>query len=130
MGEEYGEKAPFTYFMSFYDEKLIEAVRKGRRAEFASFGWTEEPPDPWSQETFLRAKLNWHQRDEGNHQVLLSFYKKLFELRKTIPALANFNRDSMDIRIQDHVIIIKRYWNDNSVYMLMNFGQATGKNHQ
>jgi maltooligosyltrehalose trehalohydrolase len=127
MGEEYGEQAPFTYFMSFHDEKLIEAVRKGRRAEFASFGWTEEPLDPRSQETFARAKLNWHQRDEGNHQVLLSFYKKLFELRKTIPALANSNRDSMDIRIQDHVIIIKRYWNDNSIYMLMNFGQASAK---
>ena len=95
MGEEYGEKAPFTYFMSFHDANLIEAVRQGRRREFASFGWKEEPRDPWSEKTFAQAKLNWPQRHEGEHKVLLSFYKKLFELRKAIPALANPNREGM-----------------------------------
>jgi maltooligosyltrehalose trehalohydrolase len=127
MGEEYGEEAPFTYFMSFHDEKLIEAVRQGRRQEFSSFGWKEEPPDPWSQETFLRAKLNWNKRQEGKHKVLLSFYKKLFELRKTIPALANFNREGMDIEIQDSALIVKRHWGDSSIYILMNFGHRQVK---
>jgi maltooligosyltrehalose trehalohydrolase len=122
MGEEYGERAPFTYFMSFYDKKLIEAVRQGRGAEFSSFGWKEEPLDPWDQKTFLNSKLNWHKRNEGEHKVLLSFYKKLFALRKTIPALASRNREGMDVTIQDSVIIVKRYWRDSFIYMLMNFG--------
>ena len=129
MGEEYGEEAPFTYFMSFYDEKLIEAVRQGRRREFASFGWKEEPLDPWAQETFLKAKLNWHKRNEGEHRVLLSFYKRLFELRKTIPALANLNREGMSVEIQDSVILVKRHWSDSSIYLLMNFSHQAVNIH-
>jgi len=121
MGEEYDESAPFTYFMSFYDDKLIEAVRQGRAREFADFGWKEEPVDPWSKETFLKAKLNWQSRLKGESKAILSFYKKLIELRKTIPALSNLNKDSMHIGIHDSVVSIKRYWQDSSIYILMNF---------
>ena len=35
MGEEYGETAPFPYFVSHSDPDLIEAIRRGRREEFA-----------------------------------------------------------------------------------------------
>lgn len=121
MGEEYGEEVPFNYFMDFHDEKLIEAVRQGRRNEFVAFGWTSPPPDPAAVETFLASKLNWNKRQEGNSKILLSFYKTLLELRKSIPALANLNREGMDIRTQDKLIIIKRYWEKSSVYLLMNF---------
>ncbi len=122
MGEEYGEEAPFNYFMSFFDEHLIESVRQGRCREFASFGWKGQPPDPWDRQTFLFSKLNWHKRHEGKHGALLLFYRKLFELRKTVPALANLNRDGMAVEIKDSVIIVKRSWQDSAVYMLMNFG--------
>ena len=37
MGEEYGEDAPFLYFINHSDPSLIEAVRKGRREEWAAF---------------------------------------------------------------------------------------------
>ena len=40
MGEEYGETAPFPYFISHSDPNLIEAVRQGRRDEFKAFGWS------------------------------------------------------------------------------------------
>src|SRR5439155_1354127 len=33
MGEEYGEEAPFLYFVDHSDPKLVRAVRRGRRAE-------------------------------------------------------------------------------------------------
>ncbi len=36
MGEEYGEVAPFQYFISHLDAQLVDAVRRGRREEFAS----------------------------------------------------------------------------------------------
>src|SRR5690606_30764198 len=52
MGEEYGETAPFPYFVSHTDEALAEAVRRGRSEEFASFRWAGEPPDPQAPETF------------------------------------------------------------------------------
>ncbi len=37
MGEEYAEPNPFLYFVSHTDPDLVEAVRKGRKAEFAAF---------------------------------------------------------------------------------------------
>ena len=46
MGEEYGETAPFQYFTDHGDPALVEAVRKGRRAEFASFAWEGEVARP------------------------------------------------------------------------------------
>src|SRR5262249_16007104 len=46
MGDEYGETAPFQYFVSHSDKQLIEAVRRGRIEEFAAFNWKDEPPDP------------------------------------------------------------------------------------
>ena len=52
MGEEYGEEAPFQYFISHGDAALIDAVRNGRRGEFASFGWLGEPPDPQDEKLF------------------------------------------------------------------------------
>jgi maltooligosyltrehalose trehalohydrolase len=88
MGEEYGEVAPFLYFTSHSDPALIDAVREGRRQEFASFRWQGEPPDPQKETTFLRTKLNHRLSNEGQHQVLLQFYKKLIRLRREVPALS------------------------------------------
>ena len=39
MGEEHGETNPFLYFVSHGDPALVEAVREGRRREFAAFAW-------------------------------------------------------------------------------------------
>ena len=58
MGEEYGEVAPFQYFISHLDPQLVDAVRRGRREEFAAFAWQGEPPDPQDIATFQRAKLD------------------------------------------------------------------------
>ena len=46
MGEEYGEPAPFPYFVDHGDTDLLEAVRVGRRNEFARSEWTEAVADP------------------------------------------------------------------------------------
>jgi maltooligosyltrehalose trehalohydrolase len=57
MGEEYGETAPFQYFIEHGDPDLIEAVRQGRRREFAHFGWNpEDIPDPQDSATFERSR--------------------------------------------------------------------------
>src|SRR5579862_790268 len=58
MGEEYGETSPFQYFVSHGDKDLIEAVRRGRQEEFASFGWKTEVPDPQAESTFVNSKLH------------------------------------------------------------------------
>ncbi|MET0910928.1 MAG: malto-oligosyltrehalose trehalohydrolase, partial [Ilumatobacteraceae bacterium] len=50
MGEEYGEPAPFPYFVDHGDTDLLEAVRVGRRNEFARSEWTEAVADPASND--------------------------------------------------------------------------------
>ncbi|OPX97912.1 MAG: Malto-oligosyltrehalose trehalohydrolase [Syntrophorhabdus sp. PtaB.Bin006] len=82
MGEEYGETAPFQYFVDHSDEELIKAVRQGRQDEFSSFAWTGEIPDPQSEETFLRSKINTFLCRDGEHQILYEFYRYLIALRK------------------------------------------------
>jgi len=98
MGEEYGETAPFQYFVSHSDTHLIEAVRKGRREEFASFGWGGEVPDPQAESTFLNSKINIGLHQEGRHNVLFRFYKELIRQRKEVPALSNLSKESMEVK--------------------------------
>ncbi len=89
MGQEYAEDAPFQYFVSHSDEQLVEAVRRGRSKEFASFQWTQECPDPQSVETFMNSKIRWHTRTEGRHRLLYTFYKHLIDLRRSIPQMVS-----------------------------------------
>ncbi|MGH9572079.1 MAG: malto-oligosyltrehalose trehalohydrolase [Candidatus Acidiferrales bacterium] len=82
MGEEYGETHPFQYFTSHSDAPLIEAVRKGRREEFASFGWQGDVPDPQDERTFKRSTLDFTVRDREPHHTLRNLYKSLIGIRK------------------------------------------------
>jgi maltooligosyltrehalose trehalohydrolase len=47
MGEEWAASTPWQFFTDHTDPELAEAVRRGRRREFAEHGWAEEDvPDP------------------------------------------------------------------------------------
>ena len=47
MGEEWGASTPWQYFTSHEEPELADAVRQGRRREFAAHGWaSEDVPDP------------------------------------------------------------------------------------
>jgi maltooligosyltrehalose trehalohydrolase len=81
MGEEYGEPAPFLYFTSHDDADLVEAVRQGRQAEFAVFGWPGQIPDPQSATTFREATLQHSRKNQHPHTSLWSFYRELIALR-------------------------------------------------
>ena len=76
MGQEYGEKAPFDYFVDYEDKQMIEAVHAGRKKEFAR----DDMPYP-GEESFKRSHLTW-QYD----QKLLSLYKTLLSIRKEHPS--------------------------------------------
>jgi maltooligosyltrehalose trehalohydrolase len=84
MGEEYGEQRPFHYFTSHGDPALIEAVRRGRREEFAHFGWGDEVADPQDESTFAASVLNYAAKDIEPHRTLRRFYKSLLALRKRL----------------------------------------------
>jgi maltooligosyltrehalose trehalohydrolase len=125
MGEEYGEDAPFLYFVSHSDPGLIEAVRTGRKEEFQAFSWEGEPPDPQSEETFRASKLDWGKRGGGRHQVLSGFYRNLLQLRKRTPALAELDKAQLDVRrIEKSGVIALRRWSRlgaSHAYCLYNF---------
>lgn len=87
MGEEYGETNPFLYFVSHGDPALVEAVREGRRQEFAAFAWAGEVPDPQAEDTYTRSRLDWSRVVEPQHAALRSLYADLLRLRATDPAL-------------------------------------------
>lgn len=126
MGEEYEEDAPFLYFVSHSDHNLIEAVRKGRKDEFKSFSWKEEPPDPQSRDTFIRSKIRWEKRREREHKVLLDFYKNLIKLRRDIPALSNLDKESLDVwGLEDKKLLLIKRWKDKSmVFCVFNFNNV------
>jgi len=86
MGEEYGETAPFLYFIDHGDPDLIEAVRQGRKREFAAFGWTDIP-DPYDRGTFERSRLQATLGTNLQQQAHLRWCQALIHLRKSIPAL-------------------------------------------
>jgi maltooligosyltrehalose trehalohydrolase len=113
MGEEYGETAPFLYFVSHSDPGLVEAVRQGRRQEFAAFQWKGDPPDPQDEATFLRSKLEHQLRNEGHHRVLLDFHKELIRLRKETPSLNRMSKDTMQVSAcHDANAMLVRRWSD------------------
>jgi maltooligosyltrehalose trehalohydrolase len=89
MGQEYGETNPFPFFCDFREPSLIEAVRKGRKEEFAYFGWKEEVPDPVSAETAARALLSWSWH-EPRRAGLRRLYADLLRLRRAAPALRDY----------------------------------------
>ena len=88
MGEEYGETHPFLYFVSHSDPKLVEAVREGRRREFAAFGWSGDIPDPQAESTFEASRLDWDAARCAPHAQLRALYRDLLGLRRTVPALS------------------------------------------
>ena len=87
MGEEYGETAPFLYFIEHGDDALIDAVRAGRTRDLASMGTLEDQVDPQAEETFVRSRLDWARRDSVGGAQLMALYRDLLALRREEPAL-------------------------------------------
>jgi len=90
MGEEWGAGTPWQYFTDHTDPELAEAVRTGRRREFATHGWNaEEIPDPQAPATVRASTLDWSEPERPAHARLLEWYRTLIRLRRTHPALAD-----------------------------------------
>lgn len=123
MGEEYGETNPFLYFVHHSDAALIEAVRKGRSAEFASFHSEGNAPDPQAEETFQQSKLQWSLLENERHRVLFSFYQALIALRKSHAALHHLNRTTLDVTVNEagETLLLHRWHGTEHVWCAMNF---------
>jgi len=82
MGEEWAAGTPWQFFTDHTDPELAEAVRRGRRREFASHGWAEEDvPDPQDPATRDRSCLDWAEPAGEPHARVLDWYRRLIALR-------------------------------------------------
>ncbi|MBI2360663.1 MAG: malto-oligosyltrehalose trehalohydrolase [Deltaproteobacteria bacterium] len=126
MGEEYGERAPFPYFVSHSDPKLVEATRRGRLEEFATFQWQGETADPQSESTFQSAKLNHALRTEGHHRTLLVLHRELLRLRREIPALAQLSKETLEVtaREDENILVVRRWSRESEVLAVFSYAAA------
>ncbi|NLV24198.1 MAG: malto-oligosyltrehalose trehalohydrolase [Deltaproteobacteria bacterium] len=127
MGEEYGEEAPFHYFVDHSDPALIEAVRQGRRKEFGAFRWGAEIPDPQNPSTFAQSRLQWNKRDREKHKILLDYHVFLLRLRKNLAVLGEPVRDHLEVTGHEDqkLLIVQRTRKEERVLILLNFNSTS-----
>ena len=87
MGEEFAAAQPFLFFCDF-DGDLANAVREGRRGEFARFARFADPavrdriPDPNAEATFRACVLDWDCLTKPAHAAALAHSRELLRLRR------------------------------------------------
>jgi maltooligosyltrehalose trehalohydrolase len=128
MGEEYGETAPFPYFVSHADPELIKMVRRGRRAEFAHFQWSEEPLDPQAEATRQSATLDHGLRHQGKHHILYELYKELIKFRKEIRVGAGLSKDRLEVVCleRENTLVVRHWGCEEQVAAIFHFGDNAG----
>ena len=94
MGEEWGARTPFLFFCDFAGE-LADAVREGRRSEFAKFKAFADPamresiPDPLDPATMAESRLDRGDLDDAEHAAWRAMIKELLAVRhgRIVPGL-------------------------------------------
>jgi maltooligosyltrehalose trehalohydrolase len=87
MGEEWASVRPFQFFCDFTGD-LAQAVREGRRREFAKFPAFAEPgvrdriPDPNDPATFEQSRLNWQEVELEALAAHLALCRALLAIRR------------------------------------------------
>lgn len=110
-GEEWGATAPFQFFTDFENTELANAVREGRRTEFAGFGWApNEIPDPQDPATFERSRPNWSELARSPHTELLDWHRQLIRLRRAHSALTDGRLDRVETRCDEEArwLVVER----------------------
>ena len=124
MGEEYAETAPFQFFVSHSDPRVVESTRKGRRGDFKAFGWTGDAPDPQEEATFIRSRIDPSLAAGGNHKALRKFYRELISLRKELPALTEVEKEALEVRAYEaENVLLVRSQTSAEILRIFHFGE-------
>ncbi len=122
MGEEYGERNPFYYFVSHLDPKLNKLVREGRKNEFKDFyADAAESKNPDAQETFEASKLSWNIENDTEKKAMYEFYRKLIQLRTTHPVLKVTDKKNLQIMENGKLFLMERWQGEQRILVIMNF---------
>lgn len=114
MGEEWGATSPFPFFCDFGPD-LAEAVRKGRREEFASFPEFQDParreriPDPQAEETFESSKLVWDEISQPEHREWLDWYRQILARRREaiVPLIERIRHGGTFEVVGDAAVVVR-----------------------
>ena len=123
MGEEWAASTPFQFFTSHPEPDLGRVTAEGRLVEFERMGWdASEVPDPQDPATFERSKLDWSELSGGRHARLLAIYRRLAELRRTLPELTDpaFSSLAATADEETRVFTLRR----GDLLLAVNFGSA------
>jgi maltooligosyltrehalose trehalohydrolase len=133
MGEEFAASQPFQFFCDFGAD-LAAAVTEGRRREFARFKRFADPavreaiPDPNTQATFERSKLDWDNLLQPPHRDWLAFYRRLLAIRRReiVPRLFDIPGGTGEFRElgQAGLRIQWRMGDRSALALLANLGEA------
>ncbi len=125
MGEEYGETAPFLYFISHGDPRLIAAVRQGRREAMAACGCVSEAPDPQDPATFAQAKLNFSLLQQEPHHSHWQFYQELCRLRREMLTTVDLGLSYPEVALDGSPPLLQVTYRqaDQAYCLLLNFHQ-------
>ncbi|MFE1854721.1 malto-oligosyltrehalose trehalohydrolase [Streptomyces sp. NPDC059489] len=126
MGEEWAAGTPWQFFTDHTDPELADAVRRGRRREFAAHGWAEEDvPDPQDPATRDRSCLDWSERQREPHARVLAWYRELIALRRDQPDLAD--PDLEDVKVAHDEDARWLAYRRGDVRVAVNFGKEPAR---
>ncbi|MER7161507.1 malto-oligosyltrehalose trehalohydrolase, partial [Streptomyces lydicus] len=125
MGEEWGATTPWQYFTDHTDPELAEAVRAGRRREFAAHDWAGDAgewPDPQDPATRDRCVLDWSEPVLAPHDSLLAWHRTLLALRRELPALTDPDPRHTEVTFDEDArwLLLRR----GPVRVAVNFGRG------
>ncbi|MEU5236513.1 malto-oligosyltrehalose trehalohydrolase [Streptomyces lydicus] len=125
MGEEWGATTPWQYFTDHTDPELAEAVRAGRRREFAAHEWVGDAgewPDPQDPATRDRCVLDWSEPALAPHDSLLAWHRTLLTLRRELPALTDPDPRHTEVTFDEDArwLLLRR----GPVRVAVNFGRG------
>ncbi len=80
-------------------------------------------PDPQAEETFARSKLDWDEAGQGGHAELTAWHRRLIELRRSRPELADPSTEAVAVDVDEArgTITVAR----GSIRVLCNIGTET-----
>ncbi len=129
MGQEWAASAPFRYFTD-HDAELGALVSAGRRREFAHFAAFQSEtarasiPDPQAEATFSSSRLDWSERERGEHARALALYRAALALRKSDPVLSVSSRSQLRAEAYGDVLVVTRRSGGETRVIVVNFSET------
>ncbi|MDQ2083819.1 malto-oligosyltrehalose trehalohydrolase [Xanthobacteraceae bacterium Astr-EGSB] len=128
-GEEWGSTQAFPFFCDFAGD-LAEAVRRGRKAEFAEDYAHQADngaiPDPLADKTFGDAVLDWSAQERAPHKGRLDLVRRLLAVRRAevVPRLAGVAGGGARSAMTDGILTASWPLSGGTLHLMANLSDA------